>query len=66
MGTLYVAGEAGIVSMFAVGSSAVSKTGDGSIDPNAHVVGVDPSTHRVYFPLKNVDGHPVLRVMEPR
>jgi YVTN family beta-propeller protein len=66
MGTLYVAGEAGVVSMFAVGSSAVSKTGDGSIGPNAHVVGIDPSTHRVYFPLKNVDGHPVLRIMAPR
>ncbi len=65
-GTLYVAGEAGIGSMFAVGSSTVSKTGEGNIGPNAHVVGVDPSTHRVYFPLKNVDGHPVLRVMAPR
>ncbi|SEJ45633.1 YncE family protein [Paraburkholderia diazotrophica] len=65
-GTLFVAGEAGIVSMFAVGSSTVSKTGEGSIGPNAHVVGVDPSTHRVYFPLKNVDGRPVLRVMAPR
>ncbi|MBP0594954.1 YncE family protein [Paraburkholderia sp. LEh10] len=65
-GTLYVAGEAGIVSMFAVGDSTVSKSGDGRIGPNAHVVGVDPSTHHVYFPLKNVDGRPVLRVMAPR
>ena len=65
-GTLYVAGEAGVVSMFAVGSSTVSKIGEGRVGPNAHVVGVDPSTHRVYFPLKNVDGHPVLRVMAPR
>jgi YVTN family beta-propeller protein len=65
-GTLYVAGEAGIVSMFAVGSSTVSKIGEGSIGPDAHVVGVDPSTHRVYFPLKNFDGRPVLRVMAPR
>jgi DNA-binding beta-propeller fold protein YncE len=65
-GTLYVAGEAGIVSMFAVGATIMSKTGEGNIGPNAHVVGVDPSTHRVYFPLKNVDGRPVLRVMAPR
>lgn len=64
--TLYVAGEAGIVSMFAASSSTVSKTGEGSIGPNVHVVGVDPSTHQVYFPLKSVDGHPVLRVMAPR
>jgi DNA-binding beta-propeller fold protein YncE len=65
-GTLYVAGEAGIVSMFTVGLSTVSKIGEGRIGPNAHVVGVDPSTHRAYFPLKNVDGRPVLRVMAPR
>ncbi|MBT2792760.1 YncE family protein [Paraburkholderia strydomiana] len=65
-GTLYVAGEAGVVSMLTVGTSTVSKTGEGSIGPNAHVVGVDPSTHRVYFPLKNVDGRPLLRVMAPR
>jgi YVTN family beta-propeller protein len=65
-GTLYIAGEAGIVSMFAVGSSSVSKIGEGRIGPNAHVVAVDPSTHRAYFPLKNVDGRPVLRVMAPR
>ncbi|MGF6300041.1 hypothetical protein OKW42_003371 [Paraburkholderia sp. WC7.3d] len=26
----------------------------------------DPSTHRAYFPLKNIDGRPVLRVMAPR
>jgi DNA-binding beta-propeller fold protein YncE len=65
-GTLYVAGEAGIVSMLTVGTSTVSKRGEGSIGPNAHVVGVDPSTHRVYFPLKNVDGRPLLRVMAPR
>jgi DNA-binding beta-propeller fold protein YncE len=65
-GTLYIAGEAGIVSMFAVGSSTVTKIGESRIGPNAHVVGVDPSTHRTYFPLKNVDGRPVLRVMAPR
>ncbi|TDN61982.1 YncE family protein [Paraburkholderia sp. BL10I2N1] len=65
-GTLYVAGEAGIVSMFTVGPSTVSKIGEGRIGPNAHVVGIDPSTHRAYFPLKNVDGRPVLRVMAPR
>jgi hypothetical protein len=52
--------------MFAVESSTVSKTGEGSIGANAHVVGVDPSTHHVFFPLKNVDGRPVLRVMAPR
>ena len=29
-------------------------------------VAVDPATHRVYFPLENVGGRPVLRVMDTR
>jgi len=64
-GTVYVAGEKGVVSTFSVTGTKVSKTGDGSVGPNAHVVNVDPATHRSYFPLKSVDGRPVLRVMAP-
>ena len=64
--TVYVAGEAGIVSMFDVAGSHVSKIGDGRVGPNAHVVNVDEATHRSYFPLKSVGGRPVLRVMAPR
>jgi hypothetical protein len=33
--------------------------------PHAHAVSVDPRTHRVYLPLENVGGRPVLRVLEP-
>jgi hypothetical protein len=33
--------------------------------PHAHTVGVDPETHLVYFPLQNMDGHPLLRIMKP-
>jgi hypothetical protein len=65
-GLLYVAGEAGIVSMFRVSRTAVEKIGEGLVGPNAHVVGVDTETHRAYFPLKNVNGRPVLRIMTPR
>jgi DNA-binding beta-propeller fold protein YncE len=64
--TVYVAGEAGVVSIFSVNASRVSKIGDGHVGPNAHVVDVDAATHRSYFPLKDVDGHPVLRIMAPR
>jgi DNA-binding beta-propeller fold protein YncE len=64
--TVYVAGEAGVVSLFGVAGSNVSKIGDGRVGPNAHVVNIDSATHRSYFPLVNVDGHPVLRVMAPR
>jgi len=31
----------------------------------AHTVAVDPTTHRVFFPLENVHGHPIMRVMAP-
>jgi hypothetical protein len=33
--------------------------------PHAHTVSVDPKTHLVYFPLENIDGRPLLRIMEP-
>lgn len=62
---LYVAGEQGIVSVFSIEPGGVRKIGEGVVGPNAHVVAVDQQTHRVYFPLKNLDGHPILRVMEP-
>jgi YVTN family beta-propeller protein len=64
--TVYVAGEVGVVSMFSVAGSNVSKIGEAQVGPNAHVVNIDSATHRSYFPLMNVDGHPVLRVMAPR
>ncbi|MFX1677379.1 YncE family protein [Paraburkholderia sp. A2WS-5] len=64
--TVYVAGEAGVVSMFGVAGSRVTKIGDGRVGPNAHVVNVDAATHRSWFPLKSVDGHPVLRIMAPQ
>ncbi|MFM0123068.1 YncE family protein [Paraburkholderia sp. RL18-101-BIB-B] len=63
---LYVAGEAGVVSMFRVETGALSKLGDGHIGPNAHVVAVDLETHRSYFPLKNLGGRPMLRILEPK
>jgi hypothetical protein len=33
--------------------------------PHAHTVAVDPATHRVYLPLENVNGRPVLRILAP-
>ena len=62
---LYVAGEQGVVSVFDVTGDEVRKIGEGFIDDNAHVVVVDTKTHLVYFPLRNVGGFPVLRVMRP-
>lgn len=65
-GWLYVAGEAGIVSVFKVQSGTVSKIGEGRLGPYAHVVAVNPATHRAYFPLRDVDGRPVLRITDAR
>ncbi|WP_423761036.1 hypothetical protein [Burkholderia sp. NLJ2] len=65
LSTLYVAGEAGVVSMFQVETGRIREIGESRLGPNAHVVAVDPATHRSYFPLKNVGGKPVLRIMQP-
>jgi len=63
---LYVAGEAGIVTVLSTAGEKTAKVGEALLGPNAHVVAVDPATHRVYFPLKNLDGKPVLRIMAPK
>jgi DNA-binding beta-propeller fold protein YncE len=63
---LYVAGEGGVVSMFDTSADKPVKVGEAIVADNAHVVAVDPTSHRVFFPLRNVGGKPVLRVMEPR
>lgn len=63
-GHLYVAGEAGIVSLFKLEGGRVSKIGEGLVGPNAHVVAVDPGTHLSYFPLKDVGGKTILRIMK--
>lgn len=62
---LYVAGESGVVSQFEVRAQGVVKIGDAFIGPNAHVVAIDPPTHEVYFPLKEINQQPVLRIMLP-
>ena len=63
---LYVAGEAGIVSMFDVEPGMTSKVGEALLGPHAHVVGVDTSTHYVFFPLEDVGGRTVLRILRPK
>jgi YVTN family beta-propeller protein len=63
---LYVAGEAGVVSMFEVAGANVSKIGEAFLGPHAHVVAVDPVTHQAYFPLMNLNGRTVLRIMRPK
>jgi YVTN family beta-propeller protein len=63
---LYVASESGVISIFDEQNRALILKASGKLADNAHTVAVDQATHRLYFPLQDVDGHPVLRVMEPK
>ena len=62
---LYVSAESGIISIFDERDRGLQKLGEGLFAPNAHSVAVDPSTHRVHFPLQNINGKPVLRIAVP-
>ena len=62
---LYVAAESGVVAMFAIEGRGLRKLGQQRLASKAHSVAVDPHTQRVVFPLENVHGRPVLRVMAP-
>jgi len=59
---LYVSAESGVITIFDERDSGLQKVGEGLFAPNAHSVAVDASTHRVYFPLQNINGKPVLRI----
>lgn len=63
---LYVASESGVVTVFAENARRLRRLGQSLVAPGAHAVAVDPRTHLVYFPLEDVNGRPVLRVMRPR
>ena len=65
-GLLYVAGESGIVSMFTWHAGRLVPAGQGLLGPDAHSVAVDPASHETFFPLMDVAGRPVLRIMAPR
>ena len=61
---LYVSAESGDVWVYRENGKALVAV-DNFFMPHAHTVCVDPKTHLVYFPLENIDGHPMLRIMEP-
>jgi DNA-binding beta-propeller fold protein YncE len=61
---LYVSAESGNVTVFRETGKTLTLVGTLSM-PHAHTVSVDSNTHLVYFPLQNVDGHPLLRIMTP-
>jgi DNA-binding beta-propeller fold protein YncE len=61
---LYVSAESGNVTVFRESGKSLTLAGKLFV-PHGHTVSVDPETHLVYFPLQNLDGHPVLRIMAP-
>jgi DNA-binding beta-propeller fold protein YncE len=61
---LYVSAESGTVSVFQEANRNLKLLGELHM-PHAHTVSVDPKTHLVYFPLENIDGRPLLRIMKP-
>jgi DNA-binding beta-propeller fold protein YncE len=59
---LYVACESGSLAVFEERNGALHSLGEHRA-PHAHTVAVDPGTHRVYLPLQEIDGKPVLRIL---
>ncbi len=60
---LYVASESGSLAVYETGA-ALQSLGQYRA-PHSHTVAVDPGTHRVYLPLQDIEGKPVLRILEP-
>ena len=61
---LYVSAESGTVTVLEENGRELKAMGQFSM-PHAHTVSVDPKTHIVYFPLENINGHPLLKIMRP-
>lgn len=59
---LLVSAESGFVTVVDARNRAVRLLGRGPLADGAHVVAVDPSTGRAYWPLADVNGHPQLLV----
>jgi DNA-binding beta-propeller fold protein YncE len=65
-GLLYVAAESGDVTTVDTRPAAGRVTGRAHLADNAHVVAVDPTTGRAYFPLPDTGaGHPGLLITAP-
>lgn len=62
---LYLAAEDGTVSIFDEHDRTLTSVASAKLADHAHTVAVDQATHKVYFPLQDINGHPVLRIMEP-
>lgn len=59
----YVSAESGVVSLFA-NAKSVMRLAQGFLAPAAHTVCVNPENNLTYWPLQNIGGRPVLRIMK--
>ena len=63
---LYVAAESGWLTILDLHDRQLRITGSDHLADGAHVVAVDPTTHRSYYPIPaGTGGHPALLVLEP-
>jgi DNA-binding beta-propeller fold protein YncE len=61
---LYIGCESGAVAEFEERHGSLTSLGVYRA-PHAHTVAVDPTSHRVYLPLQDIGGKPVLRILSP-
>jgi DNA-binding beta-propeller fold protein YncE len=67
LGRLYIASESGALSVLDIKDAASPVViATFPFAENAHSVGVDPNSHRVFLPLRKVDGRAVLRILQPK
>jgi DNA-binding beta-propeller fold protein YncE len=63
---LYVAAESGTITTLDLRDHTLAVTGSGHLADGAHVVAVDPNTHRSYYPVPaGSNGRPALLEREP-
>lgn len=63
---LYVSAESGVVTVFTVEKNSIKKLSQAFIAPHAHTIAVNQENHQVFLPLENLNGKPVLRILEPK
>ncbi|WP_316857491.1 hypothetical protein [Ralstonia flatus] len=52
-----------MLSIFHVTASGMTKIGESFVEPIAHSLAIDAATREICFRLKDIDRHPMMRVM---
>src|SRR6266700_5364335 len=59
---LYVASESGVLSVFEESGQGLRKLYEGFVATEANTIAVDEQTHRIFLPLQEVHGSPLLSI----